>query len=78
MQLIGFIALRDSSLKWLGSTMPSTTVELREDCPKRRRPEPRAVSEILCPVKAAFRVVAPWGRDDLTALNADTQFPKPL
>ena len=38
---------------------------------------PRAVSEILCPVKAAVRVVAPWGRDDLTALNADTQFPKP-
>jgi hypothetical protein len=37
-----------------------------------------AVSEIPCPIKAIFRVVASWGRDDLAAVNADTPFPKPL
>ena len=37
-----------------------------------------AVSEIPCPIKAIFRVVASWGRDDLAAVNADTLFPKPL
>jgi hypothetical protein len=38
----------------------------------------RAVSEILCPVKAMVKVVAPWGCDDLDGFNADTPFPKPL
>lgn len=38
----------------------------------------RAVSQILCPVKVVFRVVASWGRDDLNVVNAATPFPKPL
>ena len=56
---------------------PSSVLE-GQSASRIARRDITAVSEILCPVKAAFRVVVPWSRDDSADLNAEKQFPKPL